>query len=123
MAYATISDIESRIGRDLSTDEQARASVLLDDAANILNALANVDDADPALLTQVNADMVIRTMTAPTDAYGVSNMSMTAGSYSQSWTYANPGGDLYLTKLEKRLLGISSGYIGSIPVKTGGYYD
>ena len=44
---------------------------------------------------------------------------MTAGPYTQSWTFANPSGDMYLTKMEKRLLGITSGYIGSIRPKVG----
>lgn len=122
MAYATVSDIESR-WRALSQDEKSRASVLIDDASAMLTALVVINEGDTEqaqLLKQVCCSMVIRAMSATeADAFGVSQTSMTAGPYTQSWNYANPSGDMYLTRLEKRLLGITSGYIGSIPVKIG----
>ena len=122
MAYATVSDIESR-WRALSQDEQSRASVLIDDASAMLTALVNVDSDDQEqayLLKQVCCSMVIRAMSATeADSFGASQMSMTAGPYSQSWSYSNPTGDMYLTKLEKRLLGITSGYIGTIEPRIG----
>lgn len=126
MAYAEVSDIESR-WRELSTDEQSRASVLIDDASAMLTALVDVDtddDEQAQLLKQVCCSMVIRAMSATeADAFGASQMSMTAGPYTQSWNYANPSGDMYLTRLEKRLLGITSGYIGSIRPKIGHCHD
>lgn len=126
MAFAEVSDIESR-WRELSTDEQSRASVLIDDASAMLTALVAIDTDDTEqaqLLKHVCCSMVIRAMSATeADAFGASQMSMTAGPYSQSWNYANPSGDMYLTKLEKRLLGITSGYIGSIRPKIGHCHD
>lgn len=126
MAFAEVSDIESR-WRELSTDEQSRASVLIDDASAMLTALVDVDtddDEQAQLLKQVCCSMVIRAMSATeADAFGASQMSMTAGPYTQSWNYANPSGDMYLTRLEKRLLGITSGYIGSIRPKIGHCHD
>lgn len=118
MAYATISDIEAR-WRPLDEAEEARASALLDDAAVIIDDLAGIDESTvdeqtAAKAKIVSCDMVIRAMSMSQDAYGVSQASMTAGPYTQSWTYSSPSGDLYLTKMEKRLLGIASGYIGSI---------
>lgn len=122
MAFALVSDIEAR-WRDLSTAEESRASVLIDDASAMLENLVTVDPSDEkqaSLLKTVCCSMVIRAMSATEyDAFGVANTSMTAGSYTQSWTYSNPTGDLYLTKMEKRLLGISTGYIGSIRPKIG----
>ena len=122
MAYATVSDIESR-WRALNETEQTRASVLIDDASAMLTALVNVDSDDQEqaqLLKQVCCAIVIRAMSATeADAFGASQMSMTAGPYSQSWSYSNPTGDMYLTKLEKRLLGITSGYIGTIEPRIG----
>lgn len=126
MAFAEVSDIESR-WRELSTTEQTRASVLIDDASAMLTALVNVDTDDEEqaqLLKQVCCSMVIRAMSATeSDAFGASQMSMTAGPYTQSWNYANPSGDMYLTKLEKRLLGITSSYISSIRPKIGCCHD
>ena len=126
MAFALVSDIEAR-WRDLSTAEESRASVLIDDASAMLEQLVDVDPTDTkqaALLKTVCCNMVIRSMNATeSDAFGVANTSMTAGSYMQSWTYSNPTGDLYLTKMEKRLLGISTSYIGTIRPMMAGEHD
>lgn len=123
MAYATVSDIEAR-WRALSADEQAQATVLLDDAAAMLSRLVEVDETDEGqaeLLKVVSCSMVIRSMSqTASELFGVSQSSITAGVYSQSTSYANPSGDMYLTRMEKRLLGISSGYIGSIRPEIGG---
>lgn len=124
MAYAGVSDVEAR-WHQLSTDEEARANVLIDDASAILDALVEVDDSDDRqseLLRTVCCSMVIRAMSATAaDSYGATQMSMTAGVYSQSWTYSNPTGDLYVTRLEKKLLGIGAGRIGWAPL--GGHDD
>jgi hypothetical protein len=93
----------------------------------MLDALVNVDTSDDEqleLLKMVCCNMVIRALSATaSDAFGVSNASMAAGAYSQSWTYANPSGDMYLTKLEKRLLGVTSSYIGTIRPMMRGEHD
>ncbi len=126
MAFADVSDLESR-WRELSTDEEARANVLLGDASAMLSALVEVDSSDAGqaeLLKMVCCDMVIRAMSATAaDAFGVSQTSMTAGPYSQSFSYSNPSGDMYLTRLEKRLLGITTSYIGSIRPMMAGEHD
>lgn len=126
MAFADVSDLESR-WRELSTDEEARANVLLGDASAMLSALVKVDDEDDdqaALLKMVCCDMVIRSMSATNmDAYGVSQSAITAGPYTQSFSYSNPSGDMYLTKLEKRLLGITTSYIGTIRPMMAGEHD
>lgn len=116
--YATVNDIEVR-WRTLSADEQTKAAALISDATAIIDSLA-VDTSEceedwDELAKVVTCNMVIRAMAAgQSDSYGLSQSSMTAGPYTQSWSYANPSGDMYLTKLEKRMLGITSGYIGSI---------
>ena len=126
MAFALVSDIEAR-WRELSTTEEARASVLIDDASAKLSELVEVDPSDATqaqLLKIVCCSMVIRAMSATeSDLYGVTNASMQAGSYMQTWTNANPSGDMYLTKLEKRMLGISTSYIGTIRPMMAGEHD
>ena len=115
-AYATVADVEAR-WRDLSTSDEARCGVLLDDASAMLTKLVAVDPSDTEqadLLKTVCCNMVIRVMSSSEDLFGVSQASMTAGPYTQSMSYSNPSGDMYLTKTEKKLLGISTGYIGSI---------
>lgn len=125
MAFANVTDIESR-WRELTDEEAARANALLEDASNILGALVEVDPDDreqEASLRQVCANMVIRAMGSPSDMFGASSATITAGAYSQTVNYSAPSGDLYLTKMEKRLLGITSGYIGSIRAMTWSDHD
>lgn len=109
MAYADVSDLEVR-WRTLTTDEQERAEALLDDASAMLDAYVTVDETDEKqmqLLKIVTCNMVERAMSTGGDIFGVTQQSMTAGPYAQTFSYANPTGDLYITKAEKRLLGIS----------------
>ena len=91
----------------------------------MLSALVSVDEDDEGqadLLKMVCCNMVIRAMSAmASDSYGATQMSMTAGPYTQSWTYGNPTGDLYVTRQEKKLLGIGVGRIGWAPF--GGHDD
>lgn len=132
MAYATLSDLEAR-WRPLSDDEAARAEVLLDDAAVILDTFVEVDEENENLikaLRQVSCSMVQRAMTAAENGLiGISQQTISADIYSQSMTTANPSGDLYLTSMEKRLLGLGGAYAISVrpvinPVKVSrhGYW-
>lgn len=126
MAYATVTDLESRIGRTLTSSEAAQAETMLDDAAVILNKLVNLDGSAEQLeaLGIVSCNMVIRLLgTNDTDMFGATSATITAGPYSQSRSWSTPYGDMYLTKLDKRILGITSGYITTIEPKIGGYYD
>ena len=53
---------------------------------------------------------------------GLSNVSQGAGGYTASVAVYNPGGDLYLTRNERRALGIGGARIGSVsPVIDGRY--
>lgn len=126
MKFAQVSDLEAR-WRTLSEAEQDQADVLLEDASAILASMVEIpehDDGYPELLSIVTCNMVQRAMSSTAaDTYGVTQASMTAGPYTQSWSYSNPSGDMYLTKMEKKMLGITSGYIGSIRPMIGGRHD
>ena len=117
MAYAEVSDIEVRLGRTFTADEQANVQALLEGASAVLNKLVILDDTTEQneLLKFVCTNMVSRAVDSGVDVYGASQASVTAGPYTQSYSFSTPSGDMYLTKLEKRLLGITSGYIGTIP--------
>jgi len=106
MSYATVSDVQARMMRDLSTDEQAVCSTLLDDAAVIID-IFNVDASADAKKT-VSCRMVIRALGDGSDIpMGATQGSMSALGYSQSWTMGSgaSAGELYLSKLEKQMLG------------------
>ena len=107
MAYATVSDVQARLVRDLSADEQTVCTALLDDAAVIIDAVAKNASADAKKV--VSCRMVIRALGDDGEIFpmGASQGSMSAGGYSQSWTMGSGGGtgELYLGKTEKLLLG------------------
>ena len=108
MAYATVSDVQARMTRIMSQSEQSVCSNLLDDAAVIIDAYNSEADTDVKNLVSIR--MVIRAIGDGTDAgipMGATQGSMSALGYSQSWTIGSSGsaGELYLGKLEKKLLG------------------
>ena len=114
MAYATVSDVQARMTRQMSIAEQSVCSNLLDDAAVIIDAYNSEADAEAKKLVSVR--MVTRAMGDGTDAgipMGATQGSMSALGYSQSWTIgAGAAGELYFGKLEKKLLGYGN-IIGS----------
>ena len=121
--YATVDDIEAR-WRPLSTADQTRAAALISDATVMIDSLVTIDDTTLDRANVVCCNMVIRAMSASqSDSFGLSQSSMTAGPYTQSWSYANPSGDMYMTKMEKRMLGITQGYVRSIRPKIGCCHD
>lgn len=124
MAYATVDDLEAR-WRTLDSDEEAKATVLLDDASVMLMEQVDVDPEDTqqaSLLKIVCCNMVIRAMLASeSDAYGVSQMDYGMGPFTQAAHFSNPNGDLYLTGQEKDMLGVGSGrYILDFRPQIGG---
>lgn len=107
MAYATIEDITSRISRTLSNDEINVAENMLEDAAVIVDAY-NVNAAADAKKV-VSCRMIIRALGdgAASIPIGASQASESGLGYSQSWTYGSgSSGELYLSKIEKKLLGV-----------------
>lgn len=115
MAYATVTDVQSRMSRTLTTDEQTLCATMLDDAAVIIDAYNSEAAADAKKM--VSCRMVIRAMGDGTDAgvpLGATQGSMSALGYSQSWTIGAGGasGELYIGKLERKLLGAGD-FIGS----------
>ena len=109
MAYATVADVQARMTREMSEDEQAVCSTLLDDAAGIIDSYNVNASADAKKV--VSCRMVVRAMGDGDDGIGVpagaTQGSMSAMGYSQSWTISSGGsvGELYIAKLEKKLLG------------------
>lgn len=114
MAYATVNDVQDRMVRTMSEAEQGVCSKLLDDAAVIIDAYNSAASLDAKNLVSVR--MVTRAIGDGTDAgipMGATQGSMSALGYSQSWTIgAGSAGELYLGKLEKKLLGTGD-HIGS----------
>ncbi len=108
MAYAAVSDVQARMMRQLTEQEQEQCAALLEDAAVVIDTYNASADDDAKKL--VSCRMVLRLMDSGSE-YGVP-MGATQGSqsalgYSQSWTISNgAAGEIYLSKLEKKLLGV-----------------
>lgn len=112
MTYAEIEDVEAGF-RTLSHDEQSKCRFLLMEAAVIVDAYnAAASDETKKL---VSCRMVRRQLGDGDSDSGVTfPMGSTQGTasalgYSQSWTISGGStGELYLSKLEKKLLGVGN---------------
>lgn len=114
MAYATTTDVQNRMTRQMSVSEQSVCAVLLDDAAVIIDAYNS--GAQPDAKKIVSCRVVERALGDGGNAgipIGATQGSVSALGYSQSWTIgAGSTGEMYLNKLDKKLLGTGNS-IGS----------
>ena len=119
-AFATVEQLQTR-WRMLDADEQECASVRLMDASVLMASemdRAGVDYLAPAesfksVLEMVCCQITMRAI-GNDSPMGVSQYSQGAIGLSESYTYANPTGDLYLTKVERKLLGIGGGRVSCV---------
>lgn len=108
MAYATLSDVEARTTRTFTEDEEGVIGALLDDAAILIDNCRR--DAATDAKKAVSCRMVLRAMGSDDSCgvpIGATQGSMTAGSYTQSWTVGSGGstGELYLGRADRAMLG------------------
>lgn len=106
MAYATIEDIKSRITRTLSNAEISAANMMLEDAAIIIDTYNCNAEIDKKNL--VSCRMIIRALGDGQNdmPIGATQASQSGLGYSQSWTFGSgSNGEIYLSKIEKRILG------------------
>lgn len=114
-AYATVTDVQARMTRTMSTAEQTMCATLLDDAAVIIDSYNADATADAKKI--VSCNMVIRKLGDGEDSgipIGASQGSMSGLGYAQSWTMSSGAstGEMYLAKIDKKLLGVGN-MIGS----------
>lgn len=120
MAYATVEDVQKRMTRTLSQDEETVCATLLEDAGILIDQECDSDNV--AVKGIVSCRMVIRAigdgsdMTVPV---GATQGSMSALGYAQSWTI-NSGsvGELYLSKADRRMLGMGNTIGSYSPVES-----
>ena len=121
--FATVADYEARYGK---VDDEERISKLLQDATNIIASQPGFCDKDRddtwwGVLETVTCAVVHRSMMAGSYA-GLSSVSQGAGGYTASVGVYNPGGDMFLTRNEKKALGIGGARIGSVAPAINGWY-
>ncbi|RYQ36633.1 Gp19/Gp15/Gp42 family protein [Bifidobacterium pseudolongum] len=113
-AFATLAQLEAG-WRTLSDSEKPRAETLLERATRMIKAQcprwAQAEQHNPGICADVCCAMVMRAMqTSGIDVPdGVKQMTQTTGAFSDSYTFENPSGNLYLRDEEKRSLTPSRG--------------
>lgn len=96
---ATVADVQARTDVPLTTEQQARVTVLIDDASALaLARVPGLPTPPPATAVGVISTAVLRALATPPDG----NASETVGGYTR--TAAHAGGGLYLTDDELDLL-------------------
>lgn len=107
MAYADVQDVQRRMTRTLSEEEEAVCGALLDDAAILIDSYHT--NATNEVKNTVSCRMVIRALGDGADSgfpTGATQGSMSGLGYSQSWTFGSgANGELYLSKTDKAMLG------------------
>lgn len=114
MAYATVDDVQARLTYTMTADQRTVCAALLDDAAVLIDAYT--DDVPVETAKIVSCRMVARAIgdgsTTGIPA-GASQGSISALGYSQSWTMTGGStGEVYLTKTERKMLGVGD-HVGS----------
>lgn len=101
--FASSADLKSRWPE---MPDGTVADTLLADASQLIrDTCPGWTSASEATLKAIACSMVKRAMISGLDNAGLSSSQETAGPFSQTWNYANPTGDLYLTRTEKQRLG------------------
>ena len=120
-AYATVADVQARMTHAMTEQEQEICATLLEDAGVLIDTAAPQASEDAAKV--VSCRMVQRAM-GDLDGgnqvpMGATQGSMSALGYSQAWTFGSSGGtgELYLSKLEKQLLGLGNRIGSHSPVE------
>lgn len=121
MAYATIEDVEKGL-RSLNDDERLKCEALLEEAAMIIDSYS--PRAKDAARVVVSCRMVRRALgDTGSTPMGATQGSMSALGYSESWTMGSgSAGELYLSKMEKTMLGRDNRIGFSNPLD-GGCHD
>lgn len=127
--YATVADIQA-LKRELSTQEQSRASALISVVSAQIRSEARKAGRDfeemladnPDLIKvakAVVADTVIRELNTPGNQLPATSYSEAAGGVSQSYSLPNASGSIKLWPSDIKALGIRRQKIGVIPLWKG----
>ena len=101
MRYATVEEVEAGF-RELNDSEKSLCGTLLDEAGIVIDAYSQ-----DAPFERRQLDAGTGGQNAAMFPLGASQASASALGYQQSWTVSGGGvGELYLSKLEKNLLGV-----------------
>lgn len=96
------------------------AEVALEDASQfILDIAPAARTAHQNTRRRIVCAVVKRSMETPEDMVGMESNNLQAGPYMSQRRAVNPHGDFYLTKLEKRALGVGKQRAGEVDLLAG----
>ena len=106
MPFATVDELQER-WPDFPVGADLHARILLDDASQfILDTVPSAVGVSASTRRRVVCAVVRRSMEAQASpGAGMSQFQATTGPFTNSYTPANPHGDFYLTKAERKALG------------------
>lgn len=120
MPYATVSDVETRLGRTLTAGEASRAGALLDDAALLIDSYIGEQTVEPypPAVVAVSANMTVRALSAGPAAVGMESGTEQTGPFARTVRYVPGAGDggVWLSSQDKVMLRPLRGSTRSIPV-------
>ena len=109
MSYATLEDIQTRSRRQFSENEIQSCLALLEDAGTIIDAYNK--NASEEAKKLVSCNMIVRAIGNGEEGLvpiGTTQGTVSGLGYSQTWTMGSGAtGELYLNKLDKKLLGVA----------------
>lgn len=124
--FVTIEDVKI-LFRDLSTDEEKKAKILLSVVSDCLRQeskkvgkdldyMINNGDVYLNVVKSVCVDVIARNLMTSTDQEPMEQMSQSALGYSVSGTFLVPGGGLFIKKSELSRLGLRRQKAGVIDI-------
>lgn len=117
--FATVDELRKR-WKGMPDGIEEEVQVALEDASQfILDIAPAARKARANTRRRIVCAAVKRSMDTPEESVGVSQLQMGAGPYQQSRSFANPHGDFYLTKLEKKALGVTKQRAGEVDMLAG----
>lgn len=114
VVFATLEDLALRTGNTYEASEADRINALLSDASVMLVERgfdpSETNEYRLAAAKTVVCNMVARKLASDGASDVYSQQTMSAGPYSQTYTYANAGEALYVTRRELQSLGLIGGF-------------
>ena len=114
VVFATLDDLALRTGNTYEASEADRINALLSDASVMLVERgfdpSETDAYRLAAAKTVVCNMVARKLASDGASDVYSQQTMSAGPYSQTYTYANAGEALYVTRRELQSLRLIGGF-------------
>lgn len=108
--FATVEALSEKY--NLTAEQERVAESYLKDATTTITEMLaqhgkSPEDIEPDILELVTRDCAYRALSSAVQAREISQMTTSAIGYSETFTFASQSSDIYLSKKEKKLLGLT----------------